>query len=423
MQTPLATVTGTGLVRELTKASSRQMQYSCEDQATLSFSMPGNHPETALITPLANDVLVYRDAECVQRFRVVSRKLTKSDGQLTAQFSCVSYRGLLNAWLVQADQQRSWPRPGHVPPDPASTEQTAIAWTILSEAQARGSGSWRMTKGPNPTSSQNRTLVGSVVDGSFTGALEEYLLEGTPISEVISGLAEVENGFDWDIVPDPAAPMTQLKFMTWTVGDGGRNQHAGLSEFILDDGGNVAGWDHDVTPSAYGNVMRLTGNVPTADNYTGATVDPVWVPTDKGTTTLGTLPAHWVEAPPEGRWERDVNRSDLTTEASVAAAAGAEYDKLNTYLPTISVNLTRGRWEGLAKLWLGDKARVIITEPVVDGEGWIVYVDEEARVVDIDVTVDDLGAEDVTLTLNRRAPSTSRDARNITDRLRDLERR
>src|SRR4051812_12026619 len=97
---PLNTTSGTGMIRELTEASSRQLGFSLQEQSTLSFTMPGNSRQTAALQPLVSDVLVFRDETPVQRFRVVSRVLSKASGILTANFAAVSYRGLLDAWLV-----------------------------------------------------------------------------------------------------------------------------------------------------------------------------------------------------------------------------------------------------------------------------------------------------------------------------------
>ena len=74
----------------------------------------------------------------------------------------------------------------------------------------------------------------------------------------------------------------------------------------------------------------------------------------------------------------------------------------------------RGRWQGPEQLWLGDLARTIITE-AVDGvpDTWVLYLDDTLKVVEVNVSVDDEGAEDVGLALGRPLLSTTRDARAV----------
>jgi hypothetical protein len=412
MNSPLNTTAGSGQIGELTKASSRKFTFSAEESAALSFDMPGNHPQTAALTPLVDDVLAFRDDYPVQRFRVVSRAFSKDSGVLKASFTGLSYRALLEAWILHDGDTRSWT---------ASAEQTAIAWAILNEGQAKTYGNLGISRGILPATSVNRTLTGSVAEG-FTRP--DYLQAGMKRSEAIDGIAGLSNGFEWDIEPNPDDPYRTLLFNTWNTG--GRNQHVatatGRSPLVLDDGGSVASWTHTVTPTDYANVVRFTGAEPTASFVVGGTSGPTWQPTSQDPD--GT--------PTEGRWERDLSDSDLTTQATAAAAAPTAYNQAHLYVPEITCALRRGRWQGPAQLWLGDQARLIITEPVKSDDGrplsadapqYVLYVDEDVRVVELDIDVDDLGAEDVSLSLNRRKFSTRRNSRNINDRLNRLERR
>lgn len=409
MQSPKNTTAGQrGLVRELTQASSRSLKFSSVAPDEVSFTLPGNSIQTAQLQPLRDDVLAFRDSACVQRFRVVSRVLSKDSGVLTAQFSAVSYRALLDAWLIHTWNTRSYA---------SATEQTAIAWDLVATAQGRASSSWNMDRGPNPTLSTNRTLVGqSAAPYATTG----YFDIGQKIGDAVKNLAELTNGFEYAIIPRPGSEYTALRMMFWTVQDGGRNQYKampnGRSPFILDDGGALASWTHTYTPE-YANVIRASGSSPTTANFTtGDASGQVWAPSTENP----------VELFGEGRWEREVTDLDLTTGASVTAAATAKLAELKNPVAELAVSLTRGRWMGPSQLWLGDRARLIITERVAGSTNpsdYVLYVDEDVTVVEINVSVDDQGAEDVSLSLNRPALSTAADARNVNDRLVKLERR
>lgn len=416
-------------VRELTVASSRQLHFSNTEAATLSFSMPGNHRQTAGLEPLVSDILAFRTegavTEVVQRFRVVSRVLAKDNGVMSAQFSAVSYRALLDGWLLHGTDQRSFPGTGSV-----AVEQTLVAWTLLSTCQARSASSnLGITRGPVPTLSETRLLQPEGSFGATGGGAEEYFAEGMKLGEAITQLAEMDKGFEWDIVPDTRVgrdPYKDLAFMTWTVGDGGRTAPV-PSDLLLNDGGSVVSWSHTTTPSEYANVLRVTGPEPTAFNVTGSTSAAIWQngPTD---TSIGESPtgnaALVPPEPHEGRWEAEGGSLDLQNDEAVGAAAATAWKKAHDYVPEISVSLARGRWTGLGQLWLGSMLRLLITEPVDDEPGeWILFIDEDVKVMEVDVTVDELGAEDVSLSLNRSKFNASTDARRVYDRLARIERR
>lgn len=423
MHSPLNTTSGTGLVRELTDASSRQLGFNLLEASTLSFAMPGHSGQTAALRPLISDVLVFRDEVAVQRFRVVSRVLSKASNVLTASFTAVSYRALLDGWVLhdmaaagdtapvaqtKNRGHRSWPAASLTA---AQREQSLIAWTILDDGQSLPASDLGIGRGHVPTTAVARDLTGATENFQPV----EYFAEGQKRGEAIQALADLDNGFEWDIIPDPASPYTDLRFHVWALADGGRNQHApGRSELVLDDGGALASWSHSMTPAEYANVGRFTGAQDTSSNIYGAAYAPVWLPATKN--PAGT--------PAEGRWERDLNNSGWVMQANVAAAAPAEFKKMQEYTPELTLDLTQGRWQGPAQLWLGDKARCIITEPVDDEPGeWILYVDEDVRVVEATISIDDLGAEDVSLSVNRPRWTTIRKARGIDDRLSRIERR
>ena len=196
---PWATPTGErSMVRELTAASSRSFKFSTADTSTLDFSMPGRHAQTAGLVPLVSDVLVFRDALPVQRYRLVSRVLSKDSGVLTASFSAVSYKELLNGWMFHDTDQRIWS---------TATEQTAIAWSIIATAQARSASSnLGLSRGPVPVDSQTRKLEGSTVNYQPT----DFFTVGQKVGEAVQQIADMTSegaaspdGFEWDSRPRP----------------------------------------------------------------------------------------------------------------------------------------------------------------------------------------------------------------------------
>jgi hypothetical protein len=385
-------------------ASSRSMKFSQTDPDTLSFNMPGNHEQTARIDPLISDVLAWRDDEPVQRFRVIGRSLSKSDGVLTASFSCLSYKALLDAWVFHhttttATERRKWPAAL------SATERkvSEIMWLIVEQGQAFANGDLGIVKfGAAPAGDVTLAkLVGE--DGT------DYFKPGSTKRAALDDLALTAPGFRWDIVPDPSNPYTGTQMTLAELGEGD------VSELLLDDGGTVAGWSHAIAGADYGNILRIG----VGDTYTGG-----FYPSEAGPTT-----------PLEGRWERSEDAQpaeELTSQgeadAFVAKYAPTVYTRIHDAAPEVTVDLRRGRWGGPSDLWIGSQARLLITEPVIHGrttedDEYILSIDEEIEVFEVAVNVDDQGAEAVSLSLGRPRYSVSSDLREIDRRVARLERR
>lgn len=382
------------------------MTFPVDDPGTMSFSIPGRHQQASLLIPLVSDVLVYRDEQVVQRYRVVSRSVDWGT-DVTTTFSCVSYKALVYAWIFDDNvlDVKRWT---------VAKNAEDVAWDIFSYGQARTYGNLGVTRGHVPTAPI--VLAAGMLDGTAASfSSPDFFPAGSKRGDALDQLSKLGAGFEWDIVPDPSNPYTGLKFHVWSLAEGGRNQFGtGISDFVLDDGGNVLGGSHQTDPSEYANV----GRVPVTDQADVATA-PTWAPSSKDPTPIS--PATDV---PEGRWERNFADQDFVTDTAAASAAPGLLAAARTYSPVISCVLRRGRWAGPSQLWIGDKARFILTIPV-DGvpDSYALYVDEDVRVMEIQVAVDDLGAEDVTLSLNRPPYSTARDLRRIYDRLEHLETR
>lgn len=403
MANPKETAGGsTGLQRELTVATGRTMTFSADEPDNLSFSMPGNHEQTARITPLVSDILVFRDDEVVQRYRVVSRALSKDGGTLKANFTALSYKALLKAWIFhdtgdEGIEHRAWPD------TMTSTERkiSEIMWAILSEGQDKANADLKISKFAIAPGGDN------TLDELFGPDDTDFFLPGSSRLEALDTMAGMAPGFRWDIVPHPSNPYTELQMTLVDLGGGG------LSTMMLDDGGAVLSWEHNLAGAEYGNVMRY-----------GLGEFASYYPSEAGPATL-----------PEGRWERPVDASppeamidQIEADEYTERYAPEAYRKIHDAAPEISCTLRRGRWQGKDHLWVGMQARFLVTESVKAGkttedEEYILFIDEEIEVTEVSINVDDVGAEDVSLSLGRPKFRASTDLSNIDRRVSNLERR
>lgn len=362
--TPLNTTVGTGQITEMTEATSRGLAFSLTDGATMSFSLPGSHQDTPLYIPGKTDVLAFRGTRCMQRFLITEREITWSGGVSTCTYQAMSYRSLLDRWLIADGDTRDF----------TAVEQTAIAWTLISAAEARSNEQWNLTRGLLPDTDVPRTRVAAVDD---TNASHGYAA-GAKVGESVNALAAVDDGFEWDIEPDALNPNTALEFNVWN--EGMRKQHAGAtSDFVLDAGGTVANFSWKESMSEYGNVLRTQGKADTAANADGGTGPVAWDDLSAGTEY--------------GRWERTLSVDD-TTQAALDQRADAEVARLADPAPDWQITLRPNRWDPDA-LWLGDYARFVGTVPPLGD------LDVAKRVHEINVSLTDEGAETVTLSIGR----------------------
>jgi hypothetical protein len=366
--TILNTDSGTGQITELSAATGRGMGYSLTEGATLSFSMPGSHWQTEVVIPGLVDVIAYYGQDPIQRFLVNQRTISKTQGRITCSFSAVSYRSLLDRWLIHDAATRDF----------TNVEQTAIAWTLISQAEARAGEQWNLTRGTLPTINVNRDRLGSAEPGQSAHGYDA----GAVVGEMVANLAQVEAGFEYDIEPSPITPQTALVFNTWN--EGLRKQHAGVqSPFVLDDGGTMAAWSREDAMADYGNVVRAQGRAPTGENAVDAVGPVAWRPNPPSTSP----------ASPYGRWER-AESADATLQAALNEHADGALARWSDPASAWSATLAPGRWSP-DDLWLGDYARVLVSEAPMDD------VDELMRVQQIDVALDDNGVQVVTVGLGR----------------------
>lgn len=400
-RSPLNTVTGTGVITPLTLVSGVSMSYALDDIDTISFSVPGRHYQAGLILEGETDVLAVRDDVVVQRFRVVSKTFGSSSGTVTCNVTASSYREIVNGWIFADGDTRTWDDP---------TEQTEVAWEIISEGQAKPQGNLGLglTRGVMPGVEIDVVLepldvdletkkVEYFDDGSARGAAIQALADGVQTEEGVSP------GFEWTIEPDPSDPMTKMKFNAWNKG--GRHYASGVpADFLLSEA-NMATWTVASDMSNYFNVGRIavavgsdTNNEATGVGVVTGFEPPVWIPADKEPE---------LEADERrGRWEKNIPNDKYSTPEQIEAYGENVYAEAHERFDEWSCTLQPGRWEGRGDFWVGDTLRVVLQVPAVDEDGnetgdLNLDIDKEMRVYKIDITIGTGGAEQISLALNR----------------------
>lgn len=205
-------------VAELTEAHGRKIEFALDDAATAGFTIPGRHPQAALIDELEVDLLVARNGSAIFLGRVnASDDSIDADAHETT-ISAVDYRGMLDRRIVWPGSRKAF----------TATDQGAIVKALVDDTQALGT--LRITFG--------NVTTGVVRDRTYD--------EGQTIGDLIGDLGRCINGFDWDV-----SPTRQLRIFYPARGN--------LVPWILEYGANVTGVRRTVQSSDFANAIRYSG--------------------------------------------------------------------------------------------------------------------------------------------------------------------
>lgn len=343
---------------EASKARARRVRWRLTEPSEASFTIDGHDAQAELITELVTDLHVYRDGRRLYRGRVGPTQDVVDGRRHTVTVPTGDYRGVLRRRILYDTDQLAW----------TATDQAAIALGLIDQTQAHVGGDLGITAGL----------------GASTGVARDRTYEpGKAVFEAVQQLSEVINGFDWDIDPDSRA--LDIYYPQ-------RGENRGV---VLDLGGLVTGFTRDVDPSTYANANRVNG-----DDTVTAEV--------REATDLATRP--------EGRWDAQHGYTTISEQATLDERANWQIEQDQLVVPTYTVRLKKGRWEGPDHVWLGDPCKLVLPSGRL-------AVDTVLRVYEIAVDIDDNGTETVDVTLGGPRPDPRRLATDQLVRLDQLERR
>jgi hypothetical protein len=352
----------------LTEATGRRFTARLTDPSELGFGLDGRHPQATQVDELATDVHVLwtpssGGTRVLFRGRVGATGDSIDDASHSVEVGALDYRALLNRRRLYSGSTLTW----------AATDQSAIAWGLIQQTQARTGGDFGIGRGV----------------GQTTGILRDRTYEaGDSIGERVQELSEVIDGFDWDITPTSASG---LAFDVWYP------QRGADRGVVLEYGGLVKAVRREVDPSAYANAVR----------YTGST-DPVTVPVETESADIA--------ARLEGRWDAVYGDDGLTTQTALDDRAAWQLAQAQVVQPVYTLTLRAGAWDGPDHIWLGDPVLVV----VMSGRLSVITT---LRVYEIAFTLGSSGDEGVEVTVGGPKPDYRRRPKATERRLTNLERR
>jgi hypothetical protein len=344
-------VQGSSALGELS-ALDKRIDFRLDRPSTVGFRLNAESLLADTVNELSTDILVYRDGQKMARFALVSSRDAIDDSSHYIEFTGVDYRGRLESRLVLTTQTFT------------ADDDVDIAWQAIDDAQALTNGGMGITRGVRP--------AGLPLTGEFPA--------GISVSGAIDLVANVDDGFDWDVDAD-------LRFNIF-------RPRGTAKDRVLDYGGLVSQVDREFLFGDFANVIRASGDDTVAS------------------VTVGTGSAQL------GRWESQVGFSNVNNSTLLT---GLAVDALNRSGRAVSYRVrlrsSEGiqRWGGMSDIGLGDSVRLVVKLNRLD-------VNEIQRVQEISVSVSDDGAEDVTFTLDGPRRTFSERIGDVYQRLSELER-
>jgi hypothetical protein len=232
----------------------------------------------------------------------------------------------------------------------AQVAQAEIAWALIAEAQTN-------PLAPNPANSLGITQ--GLIPG---GRPRDRTFEaGASIGELIDDLSQVLDGFEWEI-----DPLLRLNIGHPTLGQ--------RRTLTLDFGGFVNSLSRVTDPSGIANGVWYSGGQGTTPTYVESTV-----------------------VPQRQLWQTSLSDPDLVLQQTVEDKAGWALAERSVVRPRFTCTLSPGRWSP-DLLSLGDTANLVAMF------GRLNYVGLPVRVVELAVSVNADGAEEVQLALVQGDP-------------------
>jgi hypothetical protein len=360
----------------LSAARNRRITWRLTGRHEASFDIDGTDQAAAAIEELISDLWVLRSpvpnvTATVFRGRVGNTADAIDASAHTTSVTVGDYRAVLDRRFVLPSTISI-----------LNTDQGQVAWQLIQGTQAQTGGNLGIVQGL----------------GVNTGVMRgrsDYVA-GTKIGEALDHLAQVDNGFDYDIRPSTDPRDLALFFDVYYPVRGTDRQVA------LRLGDRVAKVDRAVDVSDYANAIRGSGADQTTD---GAALSAVL----RAASDLATRP--------EGRWDGQMADTDITVQQTIIDRTVRELADRQNITPAYTFTLKTNDWAGPDDIWLGDPVVGVIQSGRLN-------VVETLRVTEIASTWSD--EDDVTTAITAAAvsrPGKRWTLRRVDQRLQKLERR
>jgi hypothetical protein len=363
------------LISELPDARSRKLTQAWNKPAVYSFTLDGHSPTAKAVTELSCDVIAWRWNDAQQRdipmFRgpVVQSQDTLSEQTATVVFTAQDYLAMLARRFWTGTSTFGW----------AGFDQDTIASGIISQA-GNVADSTGVSFSPGSflpltvelldPGGNNRGLSGQIRTRTYQAQ--------TPYLTSLDQLANVINGFDYDVLPGGGGASLDSVRLFYPY------QGVQRTDVQLMYGTTVAAMTRSLNSADYANYQRTIGNNGTATPNAAQLIGEAYN-SDTNNVTVAS----------QGLWMDGDNVSDVSVAQTLNDHANGNLNRSAVIVPSYSVQLRPGWYDPMVGPNMGDVV------PLIVNEGRLA-LNTTVRVLGIDYAVsDDVLGEDVTLTLGR----------------------
>jgi hypothetical protein len=360
------------MIAELADARGRQLTQTWNNPATLTFTLDGHSPSAALVEEILHDVVAWRwDDQTGSEYAVFRGVVAQAEDQIsvdahTVTYTCHDYGAVLTRRLLTATYTVT------------ARDQDLIVGDLLSAATAAASSS-----GTSFSPASFLPLALLAVDGAGTarglsGHTRDRTYYGSQnVGDAISQLAQIQDGFDWDVATSAVDDHDSLRVFYPAQG-------VTRTDMMLQYGSTVAALTRTVNSADYANYVRVLGNN-TSASPTPQLYGEAWDTTATSITT------------PVGLWMLADDAPDVTVSSTLTEKAQGDLALDTVLVPAYTLTLAPD-----AYTWghpnMGDTVPLMVQSGRLD-------VNTTVRVLGITYDIGDDGQEDVTLTVAR--PQTS----------------
>lgn len=352
---------------ELPTVTGRTVTFQTVGAHTATFTIDGLLPETAQIQELVSDLWVLRNGVPLFRGRVGATSDSGDGSSYPVSVNAVDYREVLRRRVLYDGGIVTY----------TNADRGLVAWSLIAQTQSNPGGNLGISRGVGQTVGvADPTTV--FTPGSFVGQLIDQLAVTNP------------GGFEYDLTPvtTNGALTSSLTYDMWP-------QRGADRRVVIDHPGRIASFTRTADPTAYGNAIRMSG-------ANGVAPTRVYVPD--------------VATRPEGRWDLQLGDTAVQTQPLLQARGQQELSNAQLFAVAWQVTLEPDVWQGPQHIWLGDPVTIAV-------QAGRLNVVESLRVMELQVAIDDSGAETVTLVLGAPHPDRRWNLRRVDRRLTALERR
>jgi hypothetical protein len=359
-------------IAEIANARSIKVEQSINKSSTLSFAIDGTSPAASLIRELEHDVVCWRwDEQTGKDLPVIRGIVAQSQDTLSEQadtvtFTCHDYLAMLERRLITYARTYT------------QTDQDTIA-TNLIEVGAKAVDSTNRATHFSPGSYLPLTVATVNPDGAprgLSGVLRDRPYLGQEqVFEMLDNLANVEGGFDYDVLPSMTGDDKLRVFYPY--------QGIIKTSLVLEYGSTVSALSRSVNSGNYANLVRAVGD---KSNPNDSNSPPLFA------EAWDTNANNVVEAP-QGLWMAGDNASDVKVQATLTEKAKGDLASSGVLLPSYSLTLRPGFYK-----WgspnMGDVVRLVINAGRLN-------VDTDVQIVAMTYDANEDGGEVVTVGLGR----------------------